>query len=181
MNDSKISLRYAKALFLQAKEENCEVNVREDLKSLLNCINTEVEFNQFLNSPIISLDKKVNIFLELFTNKFCNLTINFIKLLVKNKRESFLKIICLDYETLYTQANNIKSVNVTTASKVNDDLGQKIKALINQKYPDSKVELNLIEKPEIIGGIKIEVDDIMYDASVATRLKKIKEKLVNKK
>lgn len=181
MNDSKISLRYAKALFLQAKEENCEVNVREDLKALLDCINNEIEFSQFLNSPIISLDKKINIFLELFSNKFCNLTNNFIKLLVKNKRESFLKIICLDYESLFTQANNIKSVKVTTATKASDDFKEKIKALINQKYPESTVELNLIEKPEIIGGIKIEVDDIMYDASVSTRLKKIKEKLVNKK
>ncbi len=181
MNDSKISLRYAKALFLQAKEENCENDVREDLKSLLECINSAQEFNQLLNSPVVSLDEKIKIFLELFSGKFCNLTLNFIKLLVKNKRESFLKIICLDYETLYTQENNIKSVKVTTATKASDDLGQKIKALINQKYPGSTVEINLIEQPEIIGGIKIEVDDIMYDASVSTRLKKIKEKLVNKK
>ena len=58
MNDSKISVRYAKALFNLALERNIIDAVKVDVEFLNEVCNLP-EFNDFLNSPILPVSKKL--------------------------------------------------------------------------------------------------------------------------
>ena len=93
MNNSKISVRYAKALFQTAVEKNIETEVRGDVASLLECITSSEDFRALLESPVIAPDNKIKIFDAMFGGKFQKLTSDFFALTVKNKSEGFLKII----------------------------------------------------------------------------------------
>lgn len=175
MNDSKISVRYAKALLQTAIEQKCEDVVKNDVSALVDCIADSNELKAVLDSPVIADSKKIEIFTELFSGKFQKLTMDFLKVLVKNKRENFLKIICLDYLEFYARHKNIRRVKVTSAVGISADIEAKVKEIAGAGA--SAVELTPELNPDIIGGLIVQIDDKVYDASVRTQLAKIKENL----
>jgi len=177
MNDSKISVRYAKALLQAATEAGSEDTVRGDMASLLSCINSSSDFKMLLESPVMADDRKVEIFDNLFANSFNKLTLDFFKVLVKNKRENFLRMICLNFAEFYARSKNIKRVQITSAVAATDSVKEKVCALAKSVGGDSNVELTVKVNPDIIGGLIVQVDDKVYDASVRTQLAKIKENL----
>ncbi len=177
MNESKISVRYAKALFQTAVEQHCEDSVRSDMQDLLNCINNLPEFRVLLESPVINDEKKIEAFDKMFGDKFSPLTLSFYKMLVKNKRENYLKVICLNYEGYYARTKNIKQVQITAATDIPDSIKSTIKTFVEKKSDGATVEIESVVNLELIGGIVVKVDDIMYDASVKTQLAKFKNKI----
>lgn len=181
MNDGKISDRYAKALFLTAVEQHCDRQVRIDVDSLVVCLHTLPEFEILLLSPVVSAGDKYKIFEQMFADKFCALTMDFLKMLTANKRESYLKIICYDYTAFFTKHHNIKRVVLTTAVDLGSNSDFNVSEIVRKCYPDCVVEISEEVKPEIIGGMIINVDDLMFDGSVKTRLSTIREKLRNQK
>jgi len=177
MNDSKISVRYAKALLQAAVESGSEDAVRSDMVSLLGCINSSPEFKTLLESPVVADGRKLEIFDSLFAGSFNKLTLDFFKVLVKNKRENFLKMICLNFAEFYARSKNIKRVQITSAVETSGGVRDKVKALAASVGGGSNVELSVKVDPEIIGGIIVQVEDKVYDASVRTQLARIKENL----
>lgn len=175
MNDSKISVRYAKALLQTAIEQKCEDVVKGDIENLKACIQDSNELRAVLESPVIADGKKVEIFDSIFGGRFSKLTMDFLKVLVKNKRENFFKIICLDYLEFYAKHKNIRRVKVTSAAGITSDVEAKVKEIAGMGA--SAVELTPEVNPDIIGGIIVQIDNKVYDASVRTQLAKIKENL----
>jgi len=135
------------------------------------------DFKAMLESPIIVDSAKVEIFKKLFGSKFNKLTTDFFSLLVKNKREGFLKIICLNYLGFYAKNKNIRRVIITSAVKNPVEVSEKIKQLVKTQDNRSTVELTEKLDPALIGGLIIQIDDKVYDASIKTQLAKVKEKL----
>ncbi|MBQ3655565.1 MAG: ATP synthase F1 subunit delta [Bacteroidales bacterium] len=177
MNNSKISVRYAKALFQTAVEKNIETEVRGDVASLLECIKSSEDFRALLESPVIAPDNKIKIFDAMFGGKFQKLTSDFFAMTVKNKREGFLKIICLNYLGFYAKGKNIRKVVITSAAKLDGESASQIEMLVKKQDENSTVELSEQVDENILGGLIIQIDDKVYDASIRTQLKKVKEKL----
>ncbi len=175
MNDSKISVRYAKALLQTAIEQKCEDVVKADVESMRDCIAQSDELKAVLESPVIVDSMKIEIFEKLFAGSFCKLSMDFLKVLVKNKRENFLRIICLDYLEFYARHKNIRRVRVTSAVSISADIQASVKELAGAGASD--VELTPVVDPGIIGGLIVQIDDKVYDASVRSQLAKIKENL----
>ncbi len=175
MNDSKISVRYAKALFQTAVEQKCDTVVKGDVETLRDCIAGSNELRAVLESPVIADTRKMEIFESLFASSFCKLTMDFLKVLVKNKRENYLRIICLDFLEFYARYKNIRRVKVTSAVEISADVAAKVREIAGAGA--SAVELTPEVDPGIIGGIIVQIDDKVYDASVRTQLAKIKENL----
>ena len=178
MNNSKVSVRYAKALLQTALEKKSEEQVRKDVALILDCLKTDADFSLMLESPVIADRKKVEIFNAMFSSSFSPLTLDFFKLLIKNKRENFLKIICLDYLSFYAEGKNIRQVTVTSATEQPDEVYSAVQRLVAKAFDDSgTVEMTRKTDADIIGGLIIQIDDKVYDASIRTQLKKVKEKL----
>lgn len=181
MNDSKISVRYAKALFQTAVQKGRTEAVKADMDNVLNCINSVPEFKLLLDSPVFSGSAKITAFEDMFKSKVDPLTMEFFKLLVQNKRENYLKMICLNYGGYYNRHNNIKKVSITTAVTPSAQLTGEIAEMVRKANPGSRVEVSTVTDSDIIGGIIIGIDDRRYDASVRTQLANFKEKLINNK
>nr|MCR5456341.1 ATP synthase F1 subunit delta [Bacteroidales bacterium] len=77
----------------------------------------------------------------------------------------------------YARSKNIKRVRITSAVETSGDVQQSIKALAKDVGEGSDVELTVQVDPEIIGGLIVQVEDKVYDASVRTQLARIKEQL----
>ena len=173
MNNSKVSVRYAKALLQTALEKKAEEQVRKDVALILDCLKTEGDFSLMLESPVIADSKKIEIFSAMFSSSFSPLTLDFFKILVKNKRENFLKIICMNYLSFYAKDKSIRQV-----TEQSDEVYSAVQQLVAKAFDNSgTVEMTKKIDSDIIGGLIIQIDDKVYDASIKTQLKKVKEKL----
>ncbi|GAF02416.1 F-type ATPase subunit delta [Saccharicrinis fermentans DSM 9555 = JCM 21142] len=90
MNNSLISVRYAKALFLLSKEKGQVENVYKDMTMLWDYCNNTEEFNELLKSPVITPSKKKKALKNIFDKYVSDLTMNFLNIMVDNRRELML-------------------------------------------------------------------------------------------
>ena len=90
MNESKITVRYAKALFALAKEGNSLEAVKKDMIFLQQCISEVPELHFVIQSPVIKVSEKIRLFEEAFRDAFHTLTASFIRLILEKRREEYL-------------------------------------------------------------------------------------------
>ena len=176
MDQSAITVRYAKAFFSLAKEKNLIQPFKNDIEFVSEICNTSNEFILLLESPILKTSKKSEIITSIFEGKINDLTLKFLQLIVKNKREIYIPAICRNYLALTRKDQNIKLAKLTTATAIDQKTVEKIKVTIEREL-NAKVELTTNVKPDIIGGLILRMEDKQFDASVATQLKKIQQEL----
>ena len=175
MNDSKISVRYSRALFQSALEKNILDNVNNDM-ILISEVCKLAETKDFLRSPIIIPSKKTEIFHNILGENVEKITLSLIDLVVKNGRESYLPAIArvFNHETL--KHKGITKTILTTAVAVDEKVRQQISSMISDVFK-TMVELEEVIDAKIIGGFVLRIDDNYIDASVRNKLNKIKKEL----
>jgi F-type H+-transporting ATPase subunit delta len=77
MNISRISVRYAKAIFDLALEQNIADKVNEDMK-LIYEVASNPDFIFFLENPVLFPSKKQQVFIELFKDRVQELSLQFL-------------------------------------------------------------------------------------------------------
>ena len=178
MNISSITVRYAKAIYQAASEENVIDNVNNDITALDAIIKESPEFKSVINSPTLKISEKKNILEVLFKGKMADVIFNFLVLLVENKREMYLEDICRNFHTQYKRDQGIKEAVFTTTYKLEDTTREQVEKKIAAIF-SSKVTLTEKVDESIIGGFTLKVDDQLVDASIASQLTKIKRELIN--
>ncbi len=177
MNTNRITVRYAKALYGFATEQKKDSVVKNDMELISEFVKIS-EFQNMLENPIIFPSKKSDIFISVFKNKICDVTLKFFKLLSENKREAYLGAIARNYIDIYRKKNNIKSAELLTAFTPDSKLKKDVSQILSEKFK-SKIELTGKTDESIIGGFVLTVDGMQYNSSIAEKLKDIKNQMMN--
>lgn len=175
MNDGKISVRYAKALFESALEKKLLDKVFQDMIYISEICKIP-ELKEFLASPIIIPSKKIDIMQKVLGNTVEKITFSLIGLAVKNGRESFLPAIARVFVHETKEYKGITESVLTTAIKIDTKVRQHIIDFISGRFK-TKVELKEVVDKEIIGGFILRIEDHFIDASVRNKLRKIEKEL----
>lgn len=178
MNDSKISVRYAKALFGLALEKNMLDQIKNDMLFIKQSWEQVLELKRFLESPVIKTSQKKRVIQEVIFDKINPITQSFLSLVLDNKRESYLAGITRVFIDFYKKEKGITTATLTLTSPLKDSVKKPILEAIKKTFT-SNVELVENIKPEIMGGFVLRVEDLQYDASVATQLNNLKKDLLN--
>lgn len=175
MNDSKISVRYSKALFQSALEKKILDKVNQDMIFISEICKLN-DIKEFLHSPIIVPSRKKKVFHEILGNNVEKITLSLIDLIVKNGRESFIPAIARVFIDTTTKYKGITESVLTTAVKVDDKVKKQITELISGVFK-TNVELKEKIDPGIVGGFILQIDDNYIDASIKNKLRKIRKEL----
>jgi F-type H+-transporting ATPase subunit delta len=175
MNDSKISVRYSRALFQTALEKKILDKVNQDMVFLAEICKLP-EMKEFLQSPIIVPSKKDDVFHKILGDNVDKITLSLIDLIVKNGRESFIPAIARVFMHETKKYKGITESVLTTAVKVDEKVKKQITDLISEVFT-TKVELKENIDTEIVGGFILQIDDNYIDASIKNKLRKIKKEL----
>jgi F-type H+-transporting ATPase subunit delta len=178
MNDSKISVRYSKALFELAIEEGILNVVEADMRLILE-LSLNPDFKVLIESPVIPVSKKISIFNASFGDSLCDLSLKLAGQVISNGREQFLPAIARNLLESSRQYHGITEVTLTTAIAANEGVKKSIADMVSAKFM-TEVKLKEIVDENIIGGFILRVDDNLIDASVKTRLRKIRKSLTEK-
>jgi F-type H+-transporting ATPase subunit delta len=173
MSILRISSRYAKSLFDLSVEQNILENVQKDMKSFAETCAHSEELMNCLKSPVINGDKKQAVLNSLFAKSFTKLSMIFIETVIRKKREQYLLHIANEFLVLYRDYKNIQQARITSASPLSAKVQEQLKANL-EKQTGKIMEIEYIVDPKLIGGIRIQVGDKLFDDSIATQLNNLK-------
>lgn len=117
--------------------------------------------------------------LEKSHEKIDILVSNFVKVLAKNGQLKLKTEILRKFEVIFNSKNEIIMAEVYSREKLNDELAEKLKKHIKEKYLAKEVIIKNIIDEKIKGGVIVKVKDEIFDASVSGQLKKLKNILHN--
>jgi len=179
MNLSKISVRYARALFAVARDQDSLDQANADMELLGHASEKITAFRDFIENPVMIPSAKKKLLHNMFDGEVSKLTIDFLDLLLKNNRLSFINGVARQFGDQYREYKGITSAVLTTAEEIDESTRNKIKKLILTDTK-SKILLERRKEEEIVGGFILQVDDKQIDASVRTQLNNIKKELIRK-
>lgn len=176
MHEKKVSSRYAKAIYGLATESNLQDTVLSDFTLILKTISNSKELSNLVESPIITSQKKYDVFKEVFEDSISDITYKFIKLLTEKSRENFLDDIAIEYEIIYNEANNRLPVIIFSAVELDDDAKSQIQLKLSEWTKKTILSEYEVE-PSLKGGLKIKISDWVFDASIQNQLDKLRTAL----
>ena len=175
MSVAKLAGRYAKSLIDLAQEQGKLETVLGDIQAF-KAANENRDMYMMLKSPIINPTKKRSIIKAIFGESFDEMTMAFTNIVLTKGREEYLPEICEEFINQYRGIKNIISATVISATPLKEDTLRKIKDKIRTEMAqDGTVEVETKIDASLLGGFIIEIGDSLYDASVATRLNKLRK------
>jgi F-type H+-transporting ATPase subunit delta len=176
MNDSRLASRYARALFLLAKERNQVEAVKQDLSKLNGLLGESAEFKWLLESPVIVSSEKARMVKDALSGSIEPISLDFLQLLIYHRRENNLSSTCRMFMELFKADQGIMDARVESAVPVDvkflEGLTRSLEESSHRRI-DMKTETN----EALIGGFILTLEDQQLDASVQSKLKRIRQEL----
>jgi len=176
MNQSIISTRYAKALMMAGSENQCLDALKADMELIGATIKENPVFRQMLDNPVIKPPQKRKAMAELLQNRVHPLTLNFVGLTIRNRRELLLADVARDFIDLYEKSKGIRRAHIVSANDMEESSKQQLQQQLNALFK-ADVRMTAETNPDLIGGFVLRVGDQQYDASLSSSLKRMRKTL----
>lgn len=164
--------RYAVALLDLAIEKKVVESIVADMQLIGQTLSSSKELRLVLVSPIIKDDKKGAILTEVFKAKISNLTFRFMDILVRKGRSALLESTSKSFLNEYDKYAGIIRVEVTSAMALSPKQQKALKNSI-ESMTEKTAELSFHENSTIIGGLRFQVGDTIYDGSLSHKLEQL--------
>ena len=172
MAGETLATRYALALFAVASERSVVDEVRDDLFAFSTILKDELA-SLLLSHPRVDKERR-KAMVDKLSAGYQLATVDFLKLLIDKGRGAELSGIAAAYEKLSQRARGEIHAVVHSATPLTTDEVKNLKVKLGE--PD-KVVLDLRVEPRLLGGLTVQVGNVVYDGSVMARLKTLKAQL----
>jgi F-type H+-transporting ATPase subunit delta len=169
----EIARVYAEALFGAAKDAGKLDAIREQLAQVADALESNRELQVFFFSPYFSSAEKREGIGRAISGAEPEL-LNFLELLVEKHRMPVLFRIRRRFEELWAEENRRLDVTVTSAVELDPAVVESVGKEI-EKQTGQKVELTTRVDDAILGGIVLQVGNMVLDASIRNRLEKLRK------
>ncbi|PCG21032.1 ATP synthase F1 subunit delta [Brachyspira sp. G79] len=171
---------YAKAMFDVASDAGKIEVIKSDLDIVYSSLLVDKDVYDFFKSSFIDGNLRMRILKKVYADKISEETFNLIAILIERDLIHTLFAVIVEYENLCNEYYNIAVARITMASDINniDDI-EKLKECIRNMIKDRDVHFIFHTDENIIGGIVIEIEDIVYDYSIRRVLRELKTSISN--
>jgi len=164
---------YAEALFDVAKEKGKLDTIGADLGQFADALEGNRELQVFLFSPHFSSAEKIEGLRRAIDGAEPEL-VNFLELLIEKGRMTEAFRIRREFEQMWKVENKRIDVTVTSAVELDPAVVAKVGEEI-ERQTGQTVELASRVDDEILGGIVLQVGNMVLDASIRSRLEKLRK------
>ena len=176
MPRSASSRRYAEAIFGLATDADKVDEWRRQVDVACEVARDE-RAARLIDSPAVGFADRRRAVEELLAGRVDRQVLNLALLLAERGRFSLLPAVAGEYDALVRRARGIVGVTVTTPTPLS---GAELKALRTkiEQLAAARVEVTSETDPGLLGGLRITIGDLQIDASVASRLARLRRQLV---
>lgn len=169
--------RYAQALLDLAKQDNSLDRWLADLQ-LLNGVFGSERAVEALEDPRVTHEAQQEMVERLLPREVTNpLVRNFLLLLIRRQRLALLPRIVEVFQEMYNKERGIVVADVTTAVPLDEEHERRVAEQLSRITGGKTVQLRLHTDPTILGGMVARIGDELLDASVATRLATLAQRI----
>jgi F-type H+-transporting ATPase subunit delta len=166
--------RYASALFELSSEEKATEEVSRQLNTFQSAIDQSEDLRRLVRSPVFSAEDQVAALGAVAAQLgITGTTLNFLKLVAKNRRVSVVPDMIKAYATLLASSKGEVAGEVTSAEPLSatqlDDLKAALKSSLGRD-----VLLSTRVDSSLLGGLIVKVGSRMMDNSLKTKLQTLK-------
>lgn len=169
---NELTSRYASALFSLKKDSNKLLEAQKDIKELIKILNENPEYPLVLSSSYLEKENRLEMVEEAFSGVDEEIK-TFIKIIVENNRASYLKEIFQDFNSLVNEYRQIKEGLLYSSIPLKEEEISKIASSIAQ-VEKCEIELKNVIDPTLLGGVKVVINDHIYDGSIKHKVEQMK-------
>jgi F-type H+-transporting ATPase subunit delta len=169
----EIARVYADALFGAAKDKGKLDPIHEQLGQFADSLAENRDMQLFFFSPYFSSAEKRDGLQKAVAGAEPEL-VNFLELLAEKHRMPVLFRIRRQFDALWAKENKRLGVTVTSAVELDPEVTRRIGSEIQQQT-GNEVELQSRVDEDIVGGIVLQVGNMVLDASIRNRLEKLRK------
>ena len=166
---------YARALFEVAKEHEVLDRVHDELGEFAEALSENRTLQVFLFSPYFSSEEKRDGVVKIVSDADERF-VNFLELLAERHRMPALFRIRREFDSLWADEHRLLPVTVTSAVELDEklvaDIGKRI-----EEQTDRRVELSSTVDPDVLGGLRVQVGNMVLDATVRNRLERLRKQV----
>lgn len=172
-----VANRYAEALYSMAKEKGEHKAQLKELEHVYEIIRAHPSLGRAIQSPTIPSAVKRSILQQLLGKRVSQRTLHFFYLLVDKNRELYVKAVVESFRELLRRDEGVVKCRAEVAAPIDETLKG---ALMEQlkKVTGSKIELEVVENPSLLGGAVLTIGDRLIDGSFASQLTHMRQRFV---
>ena len=177
MVTGSLARRYARAVLQIGESQNILDKLGADLRSLAKAMDTSAELVNALTNPgFRRADRKKIIDALLQRIGAHPMTNNVVALLLDRERLASLVAISREVDAMIEARAGRVTAEVTSAVALTADQLSKLVATL-EKLSGKKVQVQKHEDPALLGGVVAKVGDTVYDGSLRTQLRTLRDEL----
>ena len=174
---TKHAKTYAGALFDLAKEEGLEDVILKDTELISGMLRDIEGYSGLLQSPVLSNEERNELLDEAWKETVHPYTLNFLKMLCDQGKAGEFPECASEYKRSYNEANGISTAVLTCASELPGEMLERLSKALEKRL-GKKIELLVETDKDLIGGLRLDVDGMRFDGSIAGHLDELR-KLLN--
>jgi F-type H+-transporting ATPase subunit delta len=171
----EIAQVYARSLFEVAQEHDKLDVVRDQIGQFADALDGSRELQTFFFSPYFSTEEKKD-GLDRALDGEDDVVRNFLAVLIENHRMPALFRIRRELDAMWRDVNKLLPVQVTSAVELDEAVSRQIGEEIGRQTGRT-VELSTNVDPDVLGGIVLRVGNSILDASIRTRLDRLRKQV----
>ena len=171
----EIAQVYARSLFEVAQEQDKLDVVRDQIGEFADALDRSRDLQTFFFSPYFSTEEKKQ-GLDKAVDGEDDVVRNFLAVLIENHRMPALFRIRRELDAMWREVNKLLPVQVTSAVELDEAVTRQIGEEIGRQT-GRKVELSTNVDPDVLGGIVLRVGNSILDASIRTRLDRLRKQV----
>lgn len=177
MVTGSLARRYAKAIFQIGSQQGDLTKLGQDIRSLAKAMNESKELDTALTNPAIRrADRKKVIDGLLSSIGVQTASRNLVYLLLEGERMGSLPAISRALDAMIEEKAGRVQAEVISAKPLDPTQLSQINGAL-EKLSGKKVSVSTRQDPELLGGVVAKVGDVVYDGSLRTQLRALRDEL----
>ena len=181
MIQGSLGRRYSLALIEIAEEAKILPQIQKEINLFGNLLEENSFLFHTLCNQTLSRSEKKNVLTKILNKlKTSEIGSQFLKLLIDKQRMNIFPDIKRQFGILADQRSGIQKAQLYLAHPLEPSTQEEIQKELS-RITGKKIQLEVKEVPELIGGIKAQIGDSIFDGSILSQLEKLKKQILNQK
>jgi F-type H+-transporting ATPase subunit delta len=178
MSDRASASRYAKALFEVVLKEKILDRADKDLEAFLALFKEHADLREVLTNPVLPINAKRGVIKQLIDRlKPTTPVTRLLNLLTDRNRFNLFPDLVDVYQKQLMDHRNVIQAELVTATPLSNEQAEQLEQRFS-KATGRTVTMNRKVDKDILGGVTARLGSTVYDASIATQLARIRERLI---
>ncbi len=168
---------YARALVELASERGVLNDVAEEMEQLVQVVRQVPKISLLMGAPTLNTAQRQAMLDKVFKGRLSDLFYQFLCVLNRKGQLGLAPGMILAFREVYGEEHGVVEVDAYVASPIDESQKKVIQSTVAAILGRDVVVQVYVQK-ELIGGLRLRVGDQLIDGTVANRLKRMKEQIM---